>query len=144
MMARATHIASAALPGGGLFTNQAMENLPGGAAELNFLVTYTRGGVGGYPKFQMEWGTDVDSTDGYHELIEDLAVFVGSGAIGSAPTYIDEIPGPVPQSASALKYVLQFSVPYGVTRFRLIAAEEGDTGNPGTLLAEYVGGTGVP
>lgn len=142
MADRATHIASAALPAAGAFTAQAMESLPAGAKQLHMLVTYTRGAVGGYPVFRMQWGTDEDTTDGYHELIRDLSQFVGSGAVGQAPTYIEEIPGPIPDNASALKYVLSFNVPYGATKFRLIGAEEGVTGTPGTVAVDYVGGTG--
>jgi hypothetical protein len=142
MVERTTHRVEQALPNGGVYTDQAMESLPAGVRQLNMLITYERGAEGGYPKFQMQWGTDEDTTSGFSELIRDLAQFVGSGAIGSAPTYIEETYGPVPQSASPLKYTLTFTVPYGATKFRLIAAEQGVTGTQGTLTIEYVGGTG--
>lgn len=142
MVERTTHRAEGVLPTGGLFTTQAMQALPAGLKQLNMLIAYTRGAAGGYPKFEMEWGTAADTASGFSELIRDLSAFVAAGAIGSAPTYIEETYGPPPQSASALKYTLTFVVPYGFTSFRLVAAEQGNTANPGTLTIEFVGGTG--
>lgn len=142
MVERTTHLAAQALPAAGLFTNQAMQELPAGLSKLNLLVTYARGGAGGRPVFDIEWGTDVDTASGHHELIRDLTQFVVSGATGRAPTYIDQIFGPTPQSDSTLKYVLQYDVPYGITKFRLIVAENGAVGTPGTITVEFVGGTG--
>lgn len=141
MVERTTHL-DTVLPAGGLFTNQALQDLPAGLKQLVLLVTYTRGGVGGRPLFDIEWGTDVDTTSGHHELIRDLTQFAAAGAIGQSPMFIEQNFGPTPQSNSPLKYLLQYVVPYGITKFRLIVAENGNVGAPGTIKIEFVGGTG--
>lgn len=138
---RAVHLASTVLPGGGLFTSQAFTPLPPGAKEISYWITYTRGAAGGYPAAQVQW---TNGTEQSSQLILDQSSISPGTPIADVNVYVEEVLLPAPNSDAALSYVLTAIVPQGATGFRLLAAERGAPGTPGTILIAYTGGVGVP
>lgn len=131
---RTVHLASQALPALGLFTNQDYFSLPSAAETLNYWITYTRGVAGGYPKVQVQWGNGDEESS---ELVFDESSLATSGPIGSVNLYVEQLLLPPPNSAGALSMLLSVDVPAGATVARLIVAEAGQVGSPGTIAVTY-------
>ena len=137
---RFVHVASAALPAAGAYTAQTAHKLEDRSiTELTFHITYTRGAAGGYPQFKIEWGNGTEA--GISQIVGAATV---SGSTAVRPLYdeILDIQGLHPSSAAAVTSAMTLYVPRGVTTFRLLAAEVGVVGTPGTCAIAVVGGSG--
>lgn len=134
---RVEHLTSQELPAGGAFTSQADISIPEGLTKLSFWISYTRGAVGGYPQFQVEWsnGTETD----YVEMILDEGSLSASQPNASVQLYRQRLLGPIPQDGNALTYIFPFDVPLWATGVRLLAAELGVTATPGTIAIAATG-----
>jgi hypothetical protein len=135
-VARTVHLASVALPAAGAFTTQAVYAPVSGLSRyIAFWVTYTRGAVGGFARFKVEWGNGTETAT---ELIIDETL------TATAPTarqsgYLYELDGPVPANASALSYLVILENTIGATTVALRSAEAGVTGTPGTIAIATTG-----
>lgn len=131
-----TVIFNGVLPGAGAFTNPLFASVPIGTKRVTFWVTYTRGGVGGFPAFRAQWSNGVEEAN---EAVEDLSSLVVAQPIGTINVYEHEMLGPIPGNATPLVYPLVFDVPDGTSGVRLIAAERGAIATPGTVLIALTG-----
>lgn len=130
---RTSHLASAALPGAGAFTAQGFFSIPPGTQRITFLVTYQRGAAGGKPLFQLEW---TDGTTTSRDTVDDtsyvLSPDVVNGPNAQNQIYLHQPLGPVPSDGSAISYDIETTVKAGKTGVRLLMAEAGVVGSPGT------------
>lgn len=136
LIARREHLASQTLPGAGAFTNQAFETVPAGTKRVAFWVTYTRGAAGGFPKFHVEFD---NGTDQGRDVIIDSLSLTTTDPNGQFNVPLAEPAGAVPADGSAIEYVLDFDLPPNTTGVRLLAAEEGVAGTPGTIAIGFTG-----
>jgi len=130
------HVASQALPVAGAFTNQALAAIPDGAKRIIFWVAFTRGSATSSARFRVEFSPD--DANGYRTSVINDSSFYSSGQEGNVEFYTETVEGPVPDAAAATRYILAFDIPSGSSSFRLLAAEMGDVGNPGTIAIDYV------
>jgi len=136
-LARTVHIASAVLPAAGAFTSQAAFAVPAGITEISFWVTYTRGAAGGFANLRVLIGNGTE--EGLEIAIDQTIVVVQP--IGTQNIYEQQLAGPIPATAAAITFVIAVKVPRGATTIRMIAAEGGVVGAPGTLAIALTGGT---
>jgi hypothetical protein len=128
---RTVHIpAGTVLPIGGACTDQAVYSIPEGIRNISFYTTYTRGAVGGYPKFKLLWGNGVEETQ---ETMVDMNFAVLSPSTVAQDMYLQNLTGPVPDTDDPVNSILHVCVPGGATTVRLLACEEGVPANPGTI-----------
>lgn len=127
-IARVVHF-SGPLPAGGTFTDQAAYRIPPGIRCITFYITYTRGADGGYGTFRLLWGNGTDETQS--TLIDVNTTF--STVASSQNMYLNDLQGPVPVNGSPIHFTLETGVPGGATTVRLLAAEGGVVGAPGTV-----------
>jgi hypothetical protein len=135
--ARTVHLASAALPAAGAFTAQAAFAVSSGVGEIAFWVTYTRGAAGGFPIFHVLFG---NGTEEGQDITVD-ATIVPTAPQGRQQFYMQELAGPIPAGAGAIDYVIPVRIPRGATTVRMLAAEAGVVGTPGTIAIALAGGT---
>lgn len=138
---RTEHLNSEVLPAAGAYTAQDFATLPPGTRELIYWITYTRGGAGGYPIFDVQWSDDADECS---ELVLDEASFTAAAPSGNVNVYMQKLLGPAPADGNPVGYMLALIVPYGATKGRLLVAEGGAVDTPGTVTVAYTGGTGAP
>jgi hypothetical protein len=137
VVARTVHLASAALPAAGAYSAQALYAPGAGLSRyIAFWITYTRGTANGRPKFKVEWsnGTETAAT----ELVIDETLTT-SAPSASQNAYLSEILGPAPANGSAVTYLLVLQNNVGATGVRLLAAEAGVVGTPGTCAIAITG-----
>src|SRR5574343_1733418 len=130
MSARDVHLASAPLPAAGAYTNQAALQVPIGVTRVVFYLSYTLDPAGagtGYPVYKLIWNDGVNEFNA--TTLNTSMTLVGISAVQCLYPAIYK--GPVPTSASVLRYMIEVEVPGGVVSTRLLAAEEGDVANPG-------------
>jgi hypothetical protein len=133
---RVEHLASAALPAAGAFTSQSAYSIPSGAQFVTCWVSYTRGAVGGYAKLRALLGNGTE--EGIAPVVDPT--ITASQPYGQTPIYPNELIGPQPQDGSAVIWLVTFDVRGGATTFRLLAAELGVTGTPGTCAIALTAG----
>lgn len=132
LTSRVVHLASSTLPAAGAYTTTTAYTLPDGTKSVTFWNTYTRGAAGGYALHQVQWGNGTESAAPEGILSTALAITQPSG---QSQLVCGIIEGPHPSGAGALMYPpLTVSVPAGVTTVRMVSAEAGVVGTPGTLL----------
>lgn len=134
---RTQHRSETTLPASGNYSSQGAYTIPFGITRITYVVKYIRGGTGGYPRFRPKWGNGTEEAD---EITLRSAMTV-AGHRARQKFYVQELEGPVPPNGSALTYSLPFEVPAGMTECRLLVAEAGNTGSPGTCGIAIVGGT---
>lgn len=127
-VARAVHLASAALPAAGAWTSQTAYAIPVGVKAVSFIVTYTRGAVGGQARHRIVAGNGTETAD---VLLVD-PVIVTTQPYGAQAAYGQVINGPIPASDTAYSYELTIPITGGWTTLALLMAEVGVTGTPGT------------
>lgn len=137
LLDRSQHRAESVLPASGNYSAQGVFSIPEGLTRITYVVKYTRAGVGGHPRFRPKWG---DGTDEADEITLRSSMTV-AGHRSRQRFYVQELDGPVPPNGSALVYALTFEVPAGMISCRLLAAEAGNVGSPGTCGIGIVGGT---
>jgi len=123
------HLASSALPGAGAFTAQAFTAVEEGITVVSFVVTYTRGAAGGYPVFRPQW------TEGSKTISPTVVnrTPISSNGYARRRLYLDELQGIAPSDANPLSMDVSYEIPRTATGIRLLAAEAGATGSPGTI-----------
>lgn len=140
---RQVHLASGVLPAAGAYTAQNYIDLPPGAKIIVFWITYTRGGALGQPKFRLQWGngteTDADELTQYDpgaEVVDDVV---------NTPYYLERPLGPPPVDGTARVYRLPVEIiDMGARQLRMLVAEHGNVGAPGTIAIAYTGTRGGP
>jgi hypothetical protein len=137
IVARTAHLPSAALPGAGAFTAQTAYTIPEGIKRIAYLVSYTRGAAGGFVRLRLVWS---DGTDEAREAVIDAAVTVAAPN-GRQPVYLSELDGPVPADGTVIRFVVEATVPAGMLTGRLLAAEAGVVGTPGTASITLTAGS---
>lgn len=133
-VARAAHLASAALSSS--YSSQSAYSVPNGATHVAFYVTYTRGGASGQAKFKIMAG---NGTDEGPLVVIDSSVTL-SEPLGQQSMRGGEFLGPIPTDGSAITFVVPVQIRGGVTAVRLLAAESGNTGSPGTCAITLTAG----
>lgn len=142
-VARAVHLASAALPAAGAVTSQTAYTFPAGLAEVTFWITYTRDPTGadtGFPRGRLLWH---NGTEEAGALIQDGTIDSIDAAVGIYArrlVYTEEIDFPAPLTDAAVRYAYTVAIPKGAARVRLLLAEAGDVAKPGTALIAISGG----
>lgn len=136
VLGRRVHLAASALPGAGAFTAQAFTPVPIATKRITYWVTYARGAAGGFPAFRAQW---TNGTELANEAVEDLASLAIAQPFGSVNVLQQEILGPAPADDSGLTYPLVFEVPDASIGVRLLAAERGAPGTPGTIAIALTG-----
>lgn len=129
-----------ALPAAGALTSQGYTALPGRARRLSAVVTYAKGAgaASGKARMQLQWqmlGGQAPLSD-VAETIIDAGTLNVSGSIGQSPEYALEILGPATSSTISFR-MLSAEVPMLATGARVLAAEAGDTANPGTITVRF-------
>jgi hypothetical protein len=127
---RIVHLATGQLPAGGAYTSQPQYPIPTGVRHITFYITYVRGAPGGQPVFKLLWG------NGMEEIQETTLEQCDSNATMNSTLQsllLQNLEGPVPTDGLPVNFVLYATVPGGSNRVRLIAAEKGMPGIPGTL-----------
>jgi hypothetical protein len=127
---RTVHLASTVLPAGGIFTSQQAFPIPLGIRKIAFYVTYANGGFpGGFAVFRLLWG---NGTEEVQETIldTDLSIIPPTGV---QSLLLQDLNGPAPSGLSPVTFIIYTTVPGGAIGVRLIAAEKGFIGLPGTL-----------
>lgn len=132
-----SHLAAGALPAAGAWTNQAALILQKGQVGVTAEVTYQWGAASGYPHFKPEWGDGVTEGQG---VVVDQAIDTSSAPQGEQAVSLQSLRGPAPPDGAPITYELySWEVPYGKTRFRLLAAEAGVVGTPGIISIRLSG-----
>ena len=115
----------------------------GSVARMAVLVTYTRGGAGGYPKLRFVW-THLSAADGSTtKTLRDTSNFstavVSSGAL-QFDNHRTEVLLKGFSDLAAIDYdVVILEVPPGATHVKVECAEVGNTGAPGTIVIDIDG-----
>lgn len=132
-----SHLASGALPAAGAFTSQGFTTVEEGITEVSFVVTYTRGAAGGYPVLRPQW------TEGSKTISPTTVDRTPESANGYARRrlYLEELQGIAPDDANPISFDVSFGVPRTATGVRLLVAEGGVVGTPGTIEIEVAEGS---
>lgn len=126
---RIVHIPTGVLPAGGAFTSQPQFPIPTGIRHVTFYITYTRGAPQGFAAFRLLWGNGQDE---HQETVIDTEVQDDS-LTAAQSMFLQNLEGPVPVDGLPVNFVLYVTVPGGSNRVRLLAAEKGMPGLPGTI-----------
>jgi len=126
---RTIHIPTGSLPLLGNFTNQSNYIIPKRVRHITFYVTYSNGAPGGYASLRIMWGNGTEETQ---ETLLD-ADFTTNNQFSDQNLFLQELDGPVPPNSNPVGFMIEVSVPGGATTVRLLAAEGGVPGSPGTI-----------
>lgn len=129
-VARQVHLASGALPAAGAFTAQALQAIPAGVKRVTYAVTYTRGAAGGFPVFRHESN---NGTETMRNIVVNEASLTVTQPDGRLDFTQEELAGPQPADNVAITYELTFVLGADIKSTRLLAAEAGVIGTPGTI-----------
>jgi hypothetical protein len=127
---RVVHLSTRVLPPLGAYTSQQPYNIPCGMRHITFYITYIRGAPSGFAVFRLFWGNGVEETQ---ETLIDASFNLISSAEVSQDMSILDLNGPIPINNNPINFTLEVGVPGGATTVRLIAAEQGVPGVPGTI-----------
>ncbi len=128
-ISRAIHLDKQFLPPSGNFTNQAPYVIPAGIRHVTFYITYTYGAPGGYALLRLIWGNGTEEAQ--QTLIDTDITIVQPNSLQN--TLLQDLEGPIPSTTAPVSFMIEASVPGGATTVRLIAAEGGIPGAPGTI-----------
>jgi len=126
---RVIHLVTGPIPPAGNFTSQSSYLIPTRIRKIAFYVTYTRGAPGGYPVVRLMWGDGVAETQ---ETLIDTSVDPVQ-PVTSQNMYLQDLDGPIPPDGYPISFIVETRVPGGAKTVRLIAAEKGVPGAPGTI-----------
>jgi hypothetical protein len=135
-VARTEHRASGALAGSGAWSTPTAYDIPDGAQFVTAWITYTRGASGGYPGVRIVLGNGTDEGD---VLTVDPNI-TSSLPYGKQTGYATELLGSQPQDASAITFCITIDVRGGATKLKVLLAEVGVTGTPGTAAVYLTAG----
>lgn len=133
---RTVVLGSQVLPGSGAFTNQPAFAFPATIRHMTFYIKYAHGVQGGFPVLRLMWG------NGFEEIASTIinAAFSSfDGRTSSQDMRISDLNGPIPGDDSPEYFMLETSVPGGSTTVRLLMAEGGQIGVPGTAEITLTG-----
>lgn len=135
---RTPHLPNGALPTAGAFTNQGTYNLGADFKFATFYVTYARsaGVAACQPKFRVLVG---NGTEEGQILAIDPAI-TAVAPLGRQSAYLGEILGPIPSTDVAITFAIQLELRGGESTIRLLAAEHGASGTPGTMAIAVTSG----
>ena len=83
------------------------------------------------------WGNGQEESQ---ETLVDSDISI-SGETSIQSMFLQELDGPTPSNNDPLNFVLETTVPGGARTVRLVAAEKGETGIPGTLIITLTAAT---
>ncbi len=126
---RTIHLLTQALPPSGNFTNQPPYQIPECVHKICFYITYGYGAPGGYALLRMLWGNGTDETQ--QTLVDHD--FTAQQPFSFQNMYLQDLEGPIPQTSATVNFMVEVSVPGGCTTVRLVAAEGGNPGAPGSI-----------
>lgn len=129
-IARVVHLSTQFLMAGGAFTNQPVYQIPAKIRMITFYISYTRGAAGGYPALRLLWGNGTEETQS--TLINSDFITLSS-LRSQQEMFLEDLKGPVPDSNDIIGFTIETTVPGGATTVRLLAAEGGVIGAPGTI-----------
>lgn len=127
-VARTPHLPQQVLPAGGLFTSQPQYQIPAQIRRIVFYITYRRGAPGGRPLLRLLLG---NGTEEVQSTMLD-ADFAPSGPTAVQDLYLNDLRGPAPSTDDSVTFNLEVSVAGGIRTARLLLAETGMIGSPGT------------
>lgn len=128
---RVVYRASAALPAAGALTADPWFDLPKGTTRVTYWITYTRGAADGYAVFRPYYS---NGTEEARELIQDDTSLTVTQPEGAVDTVLQVLNGPAPADGDPITFAYTFErFPAATRRVRLLAAELGVVGTPGTL-----------
>lgn len=127
-----------ALPGAGAFGSPTYTPIPPKSRRLSLIVTYAKGAgaTSGSVVLRLQWQLTAGSgpLDDVYETLIDGSTLTKSTSFASAPEYAFAVVGP-PTTTSISFRALSVEVPILAVAARVLAAEIGDTANPGTVTA---------
>jgi len=127
---RVIHLVTGPLPPSGNTTSQPPFAIPRGVRHITFYITYTRGAPNGFATFKLFWGNGVEETQ---ETLVDHDILIVNSANSSQDMFLQSLDGPAPLDGNPINFILYVTIPGGTTTVRLIAAEKGVPGAPGTI-----------
>jgi len=133
---RTVVLVSQVLPLSGAFTNQQAYSFSPDIRHMTFYIKYTHGISGGYPILRLMWG------NGFEEIASTTinAAFSSlDGRTAAQEMRISDLLGPMPDSDEPEFFMLETSVPGGSNTVRLLIAEGGQIGVPGTAEISLTG-----
>lgn len=136
---RTVVLPSQVLPLGGQFTSQAPYSLPVAIRDVSFYVKYVRGVPGGFPVVRLMWGNGFEETQ---SSIINATFATFDGKIATNQVRLNDLVGPIPDDDSPVWFLIDSPVPGGSTTARLLIAEGGVIGIPGTAEITLTGAPG--
>lgn len=127
---RVIHVPEAPLPPSGNFTGQGQYVIPRGIRRITYYVTYRRAAPGGYAIVRILWGNGVEETQ---STVIDTGMSVLTSALSSQDMFLNDLTGPMPPDDNPVSFAVETSVPGGAVTARLLVAERGTPGIPGTI-----------
>ncbi len=124
------------LPPGGAFTHQTPFAVPSGIRRVSFYVSYTRVVSGGFPVVRLMWGNGVEETQS--SIINSVFASFNS-TFATNQVRLNDLIGPSPESDDPISFMLESTVPGGSSTVRLLIAEGGQIGLPGTAEISLTG-----
>ncbi len=129
-MPRVVHLATQTLPASGAFTSQPQYQIPTGVRKITFYITYSRGAPGGRAAFKLFWG---NGTEEIQETIFDTDLENVDEPSAVQNLYLQTLDGPTPDDGAPVTFGIYVNIPGGSNRVRLLAAEKGVPGTPGSI-----------
>ncbi len=136
VLPRTVVLISQTLPLAGAFTSQPAFAFPVGIRHMAFYIKYARGATGGYPVLRLMWGNGVEEIA---STIINSSFTSFEDRVSSQEMRISDLLGPVPNSDDPEFFMLETSVPGGSITVRLLIAEGGQPGLPGTAEISVTG-----
>lgn len=129
-IARVVHLPTTNLPPGGSFTDQPAYQIPNQVHKIAFYISYARGAAGGFGVFRLLWGNGTEETQ---STLINLDFVQINGQSSFQETFLNDLKSPAPQTDEPINFLIETTVPGGARTVRLIAAEGGVIGAPGTV-----------
>lgn len=127
-----------ALAAAGAFSNPAYQSIPPESRRMSLIVSYTKGAAAasGNAVFRVQWRIAAGAPEGLvtdvYETVIDGTTVTKADPFLLNPEYAYSIAGPITTTSIAFR-LLSVEVPIMATGVRVLAAELGDTVNPGTI-----------
>jgi hypothetical protein len=133
---RTVVLVSQVLPLSGAFTNQPPFAFSPAIRHMTFYIKYVHGIQGGFPVLRLMWGNGVEEIA---STVVNAAFSSFDGQVSAQEMRISDLLGPIPGNDNPEYFMLETSVPGGSTTVRLLVAEGGQIGVPGTAEITLTG-----
>ncbi len=133
---RTVVLVSQTLPLSGAFTSQQAYAFAPTIRHMTFYIKYTRGITGGFPVLRLMWGNGVEEIA---STTINAAFSSIDGRTATQEMRVSDLLGPMPDSDDPEFFMLETSVPGGSNTVRLLIAEGGQIGVPGTAEISLTG-----